>query len=212
MKKPRLRTKPTGSRSAGGTEFWLGPWGPQWLGKWQWVENVRRPNGPALPTHPASPEAPPAVWSAVRALAHGHHLAGAEGLPQEHREGALDVQDGGGPLRGGEDGGQAWVSRPQPRLTALKAGMIQWASLGKELGFPAPTASGLKTQIPTGAWQKKMNEEGSTSCAPGHHVSPRCWASPGRGGDWGRPGGAGPPPRVKEAATSHLSERCQAGM
>ena len=54
--------------------------------------------------NPASPEAPPAVWSAVRALAHGHHFAGAEGLPQEHGEGALDVQDGGGPL-----GERGWV-------------------------------------------------------------------------------------------------------
>lgn len=76
----------------------------------------------------ASPEAPPAVWSAIRALAHSHHLAGAEGLPQEHGEGALDVQDGGGPLRGGRVGGR-WVSRTQPRLTVLKAGMTQRTGL-----------------------------------------------------------------------------------
>ena len=74
--------------------------------------------------NPASPEAPPAVWSAVRALAHGHHFTGAEGLPQEHGEGALDVQDGGGPLWGERVGGRR-VSHARPCLTVLKAGMTQ---------------------------------------------------------------------------------------
>lgn len=49
---------------------------------------------------PPLPEAPAAVRGPIRALAHCDHLPRAEGFPQEHREGALDVQDGGGPLPG----------------------------------------------------------------------------------------------------------------
>lgn len=49
---------------------------------------------------PPLPEAPAAVGGAVRALPHRDHLPRAESFPQEHREGALDVQDGGGPLPG----------------------------------------------------------------------------------------------------------------
>ena len=145
--------------------------------------------------NPASPEAPPAVWSAIRALAHGHHLTGAEGLPQEHGEGALDVQDGGGPLRGGRVGG--WrVSSALPRLTALKAGRTQ----GSRLSTPATPA--LKAQIPTGAWPEKMNE-GSAARAPGHRCplgARRPQGGVGTGADQGR---QETPTPVKGSATSH---------
>ena len=96
--------------------------------------------GPMGPPGPALPEAPPAVWGAVRALAHCHHLARAEGLPQEHREGALDVQDGGGPLR--EGGGRAVGERPpaSPNCSTGRNDAMGWS--GQRTRFPAPTAPG----------------------------------------------------------------------
>lgn len=100
---------------------------------------------------PASPEAPPAVRGTIRALAHGHHLAGAEGLPQEYGEGALDVQDGGGPLweracAGRWRASPSWVAEPTGR-----AG-VGWA--GSQASRPlCSRKQGYTLTDPTRAWQ-----------------------------------------------------------
>lgn len=112
----------------------------RWLEKLPRVEDARRPDlaGGSRPSArpsrpPASPEAPPAVGGAVRALAHGHHLSGAEGLPQEHGEGALDVQDGGGPL-----GREAQAGEPRP-AAPCPDGRNDGGLVRRDVGSPAPT-------------------------------------------------------------------------
>lgn len=98
------------------------------------------PSGRNVPPRPPpSPEAPPAVRGAVGALAHGHHFARAEGLPQEHREGALDVQDGGGPLQGGGERGKPRVSHLPARACCPSGRKDATGQDGQRIGFLAPT-------------------------------------------------------------------------
>lgn len=105
------------------------------------------------PGHPASPEAPPAVWGAIRALAHRHHLTRAEGLPQEHGERALDVQDGGGPLQGGR-GTQA-IGEALPASGAYcpngrNDGMGRGGQRTRLSGSFCPWKQGYKLKYPQG--------------------------------------------------------------
>lgn len=157
--------------------------------------------------NPASPEAPPAVWSAVRALAHGHHLAGAEGLPQEHGEGALDVQDGGGPLWG-ERVARWRVSRAQPCLTVPKPGMTQKTRLSRS-HYPCIKDSNTHRHL------AGENEGRVSSPCPRTPGVPSVLGIPREGWGPGQTRGCRrPPPRVKGAATSHPSRNvgppCQA--
>jgi len=88
------------------------------------------PQGPQ--GHPPLPEAPAAVGRPIGALPHGDHLPRAEGSPQEHREGALDVQDGGGPLPGTPGTPQPGVGGPSPRWCCLDGA---WGAAVQLLGW-----------------------------------------------------------------------------
>lgn len=184
METPRLGSKAPRPSSAGRTKLRWGPAGPQWLEESRWVEN-------GGPPHPASPEAPPAVWGAIRALAHGHHLTGAEGLPQEHGERALDVQDGGGPLRGRR--GRPATAEPLPARASCADGRSDGPA-GWAENSALPRKQGYKLESHSRGPGRRTHEQSRQN-----QPQPQCWGSPGGGGAGASQG----------ASPSRPPQRCQ---